>query len=234
MIKIANLQLGNAPRIALSVSDRDTPGEIAKYKVDALELRVDSFKTLTVGRIVSKIRDFRKTRLPLILTVRSKEEGGKRHIPDGKRLFLFSSLIELVDAVDIELGSAILKDVLKIAKANRKASIISVHDLKRTPSCAELERIFKKAKSLKGDIFKIAVTAASYEDVSRLALFTLTHKKDNIISISMGSKGAVSRIFFPICGSLLTYSYINQPKAKGQIPISELNRQFKLYFSNDA
>lgn len=230
MIKIANLQLGNAPRIALSVSDRDTPGEIAKYKVDALELRVDSFKTLAAGRIVSKIRDFRKLKLPLILTIRSKEEGGKKYIPEGKRLSLFSSLIELVDAVDIELNCAILKDVLKIARANRKVSIISVHNLKRTPSRVELERIFKKVKNFKGDIFKIAVTAASYQDVPRLALFTVTHQKDNIISISMGNNGAVSRIFFPICGSLLTYSYINYPKANGQIPIKELNRQFKIYY----
>jgi len=40
--------------------------------------------------------------------------------------------------------------------------------------------------------------------------------------MAMGPVGALSRLFYPAAGSLLTYSSVGEPTAPGQIPLREL------------
>ena len=230
MIKIGGLQLGRIPGIALSVSDREDNGKIKKSGADLLELRVDSFSRLDGAYVTAKIKERKKNKLPLILTIRSKKEGGRVNLSDEARLFLFASLVELVDAVDIELKSSILKDVVKLAKKNKKILIVSLHDFKATPLEQDLEAVLKKARQAGADIVKIALKANSAEDVLRLMSFTVKHKSGNLITISLGQKGLISRVFSLLCGSLFTYSYLSHPFAPGQVSQSELLRQIRLYY----
>ncbi|MBI3592233.1 MAG: type I 3-dehydroquinate dehydratase [Nitrospirae bacterium] len=48
-----------------------------------------------------------------------------------------------------------------------------------------------------------------------------------MITIAMGEKGLPSRVFSPICGSLITYGYVNHPSAPGQLSASELMYIFR-------
>jgi 3-dehydroquinate dehydratase type I len=66
------------------------------------------------------------------------------------------------------------------------------------------------------------------EDMLRLIEFTLKHRKDPIITMSMGEIGLPTRIFNPILGSLITYGYINTPSAPGQLSIREISQIFKM------
>ncbi|HEY5595278.1 MAG TPA: type I 3-dehydroquinate dehydratase, partial [Nitrospiria bacterium] len=52
----------------------------------------------------------------------------------------------------------------------------------------------------------------------------------DIIVIAMGVEGALSRVFFPALGSLLTYAYLGQPTAPGQLGYKELFELLKKFY----
>ena len=106
---------------------------------------------------------------------------------------IFKENISSVDAVDIELNSPILTDIVKLAKKNKKVIIISWHNFKLTPKRKFLESVLAKAKKAGADIVKIAAKANKIDDVIDLAGFTRENKARNLIIISLGA-GAQSLI----------------------------------------
>ena len=137
MIKIGNVELGMTdviPRVTVAVTDTEDIKAINGYCVDILEIRVDQFRKLNPDHIRNTILDKKKAGLPLILTVRNKEEGGQKNISDIFKLNIFRENISLVDAVDIELKSPVLSEVVKLAKKNKKTVIISWHNFISTPN----------------------------------------------------------------------------------------------------
>ena len=228
MLKLGKLVLGKQPMIVLTI------GEIKPNllkpsllkKVDILELRIDCFKNIEEKNIIRFISAIKKTclaevrkELPIIATIRSKKEGGARHISSINRLRLFKTVIPLVDAVDIELDSSILDEVMKEAKAKKKKPILSYHNFKQTPSVQRIGEIIKTAEKRGGEIIKIAVFAKSKADILRLLNITFRHKQKNIVAISLGEEGAISRLLFPFFGSLWTYACLDKPFASGQANI---------------
>lgn len=111
-----------------------------------------------------------------------------------------------------------------------KGNIVSSHNFKGAPRHAELEKVFKNALEKGAGIVKIAAKADSLDDVNRLMQFTARHKKHNVITMSLGSIGSISRLTFPSAGSLLTYSYAGRPSAPGQIPLDVLQEHLRLYY----
>ncbi|MEA3328558.1 MAG: type I 3-dehydroquinate dehydratase [Candidatus Omnitrophota bacterium] len=230
MPKINNLKLGQAPRTVLTVGDKENLKAISHKRADLLELRVDRFEKISPAYVTRIIRSRRKTGLPLILTIRDKKEGGGRFISDQAKLKLFNSVVFLVDALDIELNSAILARVVKIAHSNKKTVIISYHNLKTTPGIKRLKSIALNAKRQGADIIKVAVNASKVKDVATLLEFTLGHKQKNLVTISLGKTGTISRLFFPLAGSLFTYAYLDKPFGSGQLPLALLQKHLSLYY----
>lgn len=230
MIKIRKTELGKMPRIAVSVSDKEDNKAIKSLFVDILEIRIDRFKKLDPKYIREIITNRKKTGLPLILTVRSKEEGGQKALSDKLKLKIFSENVSLVDAVDIELKSPVLLEVIKIARKNKRAIIISWHNLKFTPNDRILKNILIKAKRSGAHLVKIAVKANKIEDVHRLLRWTMENKAKNLITISLGEIGSISRLVFPGAGSLITYAYINEPSGSGQKSLEELREHLCMYY----
>jgi 3-dehydroquinate dehydratase-1 len=231
MIKPGFLSPGDIPRIALVITDREANQAVKSLGVDALEARVDMFSSLEADYIAANIRRRRETGLPIILTVRNAAaEGGKSHISDEKKLEIFQSCTAWVDAVDIELSSPLLTPVIKLAKRYKRAAIVSSHNFQKTPPQGILEGILKKVFKKGADIAKIAAYANSQEDVRRLMFFTLKHREDRVITMSLGDIGAISRLAFPLAGSLLVYGYIDQPFAPGQIPLKKLQQDLRRYY----
>jgi 3-dehydroquinate dehydratase-1 len=74
---------------------------------------------------------------------------------------------------------------------------------------------------------KIAVMAEDREDLIRLLTFTLRHRDEGIITMSMGDRGLPSRVFTPLFGSLITYGYVSHPSSPGQLSVSELMYIFR-------
>jgi len=232
MLKLGKLELGDSAKIAATISDV-RPETIKRVKRDGaqiVELRLDEFRKID-ARSVRRILKFAKTAgLPIIATIRSKKEGGRKFISHQKRLQLFRMIILEVDSIDIELSSRIILDsVIELAHKSHKLVIVSYHNFVQTPSGEKLEKIIKEAKSRRADIVKISTLAKTPDDILTLGRITFKNKTKNIITLAMGKIGAVSRIFLPAMGSLVTYGFVDKPHAPGQLSVKVLKRDLKAY-----
>ncbi len=233
MVKIKDVKLGIVPRVAISVDDTTSVSSIRMAKgkgASILEVRIDRFKRIDTAYVVQKIDVLRKIKMPIIATIRSRKEGGTRNILEDERLKLFEHVIPLIDAVDIELYSKILNQVLHQTHKLGKVGIVSFHNFKTTPTNIGLEEIITSAKDKEADIVKLATFAKEPSDLLRLMGITLRHKDKNLIAISLGDSGTISRTIFPFFGSLLTYTYINTPSGPGQLPLNTLINELRLYY----
>ena len=230
MIKIGKTELGKIPRIAIAIADREDNKLIKSLFIDILEIRVDQFKNTDPTYVKNIIKKRKKIGVPLILTVRSKKEGGQKDVSNELRLNIFKESIPLVDAVDIELKSPVLSEVVRNARKNKKIVIVSWHNFKMTPNDKILKDILNKAKRSGAHLVKVAAKANKVEDLNRLMRFTIENKSKNIITISLGEIGSISRLVFPGLGSLITYAYINKPSGLGQRPLDELRDHLRAYY----
>jgi 3-dehydroquinate dehydratase I len=233
-IKIGKLKLGPRPAIAAAVSDSDTrllkPADLKA--IDLIELRVDMFKTLSEDSVKSIFYQAKKRfSKPVLCTIRLKSEGGRKSIDDNKRYTLFKAVIPMADMVDIEIQSKLFKPVIKLAHSFGKPVIASYHNFKLTSENAFLLKLLSKAGRESADMLKLALKANSLDDVARLTCFTNAHRESNLITLSLGDKGRISRVINPFFGSLLTYGYVGKPKADGQMHVQKLAEQLKLYGS---
>ena len=230
-VKIGNLELGKIPAVIGTVAgDINLPVEEVN-KVDMLELRIDTFKSQDIAYIAGVVTSLKDVYgKPLLATVRAKDEGGAVYIADEKRYSIYKEVIPLVDAIDVELGSAeLLKRVLPLCKGNSRLLIASYHNHDGTPDDVFLDGLISEGKGYGADIVKIAVTANSKEDLSRLISFTIKNRDKGIITISQGSIGTISRIVAPILGSLITYGYIDKPSASGQLSAFDIAEYLRLF-----
>lgn len=228
-LKIGDVKLGTLSRVVLGV-DGECPAvaEAAQAGVDILEVRVDLLDTLAPSQVVSEVKVLKRHEMPLIGTIRSQAEGGKANVSDTQREDLYKRISPLVQAIDLDLSSSILKPVIAAARRNKNTVILSHHNFKKTPNDATLTDIVKKAHGLGADIIKIAVRANDEGDVVRLLEFTLAHRGKNLVTISMGSIGSVSRLLFPLAGSVMTYTSVTP--SDGQIPPQRLIEDLRLYY----
>lgn len=230
-MKIRGVELGRTPRTVGVVVD-EIKSSIIKRSLeigaDCLELRVDTFRDRRVEPLASAVKKLDKAGLPLIVTVRSRKEGGKFPVPDRERISVFNALMPFADMVDIELSSSkSLKNVIKSAKRQDKKVIISYHNFKTTPGLRKLQDIIKKGRDAGGDAVKIAAFAKGKNDLLRLARILIDSR--DLIVIAMGSYGKPSRVFFPMLGSLLTYGSITGETAPGQLPLRTIKKQLEFY-----
>ncbi|MBF0490597.1 MAG: type I 3-dehydroquinate dehydratase [Candidatus Omnitrophica bacterium] len=157
-----------------------------------------------------------------------KKEGARKDWSDIKKREILQAVLPLVDLVDIELSSPVLKETLAQARHFKKKTIVSKHDFDHTPS--HLENIFKKALSTRADMIKVAVKANSMDDVYRMIEFTRHHRKHPLITLSVGPIGSISRLILPAMGSLYTYTFLHKPTAPGQIDAKTLKAHLKIYY----
>jgi len=215
--------------LALVITDQETNAQIKSLGVGLLELRVDLFKKLDPAYIIGQIKKRKLLEIPLLLTVRNqKNEGALKEFADDRKWAIITAALPLVDMVDIELSSPLLKQVVMLARKLGVKVIVSSHYLQDTPK--NLESIFKKSLSTRADIVKIAAKANSFDDVLTMLAFTHRHRKHDLISMSLGPLGAISRLVLPAAGSLYTYTFLHKPKAPGQVDALTLKSHLKVYY----
>lgn len=203
----------------LSVRDAENLEEIAdafRKGVSIIEVRIDQFTKTDAPYVVEELRKLKD--YPMLATIRSAHEGGAWKKSEQERLALFKTVLPLVDGVDIELAAReILDDVVADAHDKHKIVIGSYHNFEETPATSRLVAAVDDGKSLGVDIVKIATFCTTWQDLKTLAEFTLEHASKNIVMVGMGPHGVASRIFFPVLGSLLTYTFGGTPTAPGQL-----------------
>lgn len=184
---------------------------------------MDTIKDITTEKAQDIINSIKKiTSIPIILTNRTKNEGGYFEKTEEERIEILKNNAHLVEITDIELNTEEKLRQSVIDKANK--TIISYHNFNETPEKEYLQNIITKSFSV-GDIPKIAVKPNSIEDT--YILVQLLTENKGIIAISMDKLGTYTRIIGPIMGSPVTYAAIDNESAPGQLDIKSTSEIIK-------
>lgn len=231
MLRLGSIDLGGMPKIAVGFTDKNPQlaQEASRSGVDVAELRIDQFSSFDPVHVLGSIADFAD--LPTLATIRLESEGGGWNRSEAERLDLFRAIVDRVDAVDVELAATGIRgDVATAAKNAGKLLVVSHHDFERTPTEGELSHIAEESYAVGADIVKLATLANSDDDVRCLTRFTMENAHRNVIVIGMGAHGLKTRLFLPALGSLMTFAFLGQPTAPGQIHFSQMFDLIRLMY----
>lgn len=197
---------------------------------DIVELRADCLADVT--SLLTAPGDQAR---PLILTLRSYEEGGHAAIDLAARRRFWTTLQGLpADClIDLELD---LVEEFSLGESAEKLPvewrnvICSHHDFDRTPE--NLRETFDRLAETPAGIIKVAVQADDATDC--LAVFDLldraASKGRNLIAVAMGQAGVMTRILGPSRGSFLTYGSLDDESgtAPGQLHAADLRDIYRI------
>jgi 3-dehydroquinate dehydratase-1 len=188
----------------------------AAVEADMLELRLDLLTPDDPLQTIKAVR--RATIKPIIATARLKTEGGMFQGSERERIDLLINAAYYADFVDVEL----LADQRDYAISKIiKPVIVSYHDFKGMPEQSQLIDIYEEMKKTKAAIAKIAVTPRCLQDNLRILQFLLDADMP-LCMIAMGRLGKHLRAVAPIYGSALTYGFVTESTAPGQMSLAEL------------
>jgi len=216
------------PWVAASLTDfgRLVPDarRAAREGADLLEIRADLFpaRVLKEKILTAKLPAVRQAvKLPILLTLRCRAEGGKWPFSDNRRAALLRALMPSVDGVDVEGAARIAPGVLRDARRLGKWVVLSHHDFKKTPSNRALKVAVRRFAQSGAQILKVAAMPRRPSDVDRLMLFCsgLTGRR---AFIAMGPLGCETRLEPRKWGSCLTFASVGCPSAPGQMQVKEL------------
>ncbi|MBU1004351.1 MAG: shikimate dehydrogenase [Nanoarchaeota archaeon] len=198
----------------------------ASKSADVIELRLDCIKDLGLEILLAKRIK------PVIVTTRSKAEGGRSNISESRRIKLIEKAIDLgAEFVDVEfsLGSEKIKRIISIR--GKTKVIVSYHNFKGTDE-KEIIAKYEKIKRLKPNVIKIVSFANSIDDNAVMLRLLKTAKKEgkDLIAFCMGEKGEVSRILCNFFGSFLTFASLCKGKesAPGQLDVKTLKGLYRV------
>ena len=195
----------------------------ANKLADMLEIRLDLMDTFDLHRI------FQTADKPLLVTYRSKNEGGKGSIdPDTYTQYALAALRLGAYLVDVELWLPVKWRARIFDARGQSGIVISTHIQGSTPPQQELEKILGDAIATGADVVKIVTRAEKWSDNLRLLDLVLKAHDRNIriIAFCMGSLGRASRVLSHLMGGYVTFASLEagEESADGQIPATEMKR----------
>ena len=249
-IKVRDIEIGaGAPKIIVpivGVTKEDILNEAKTFDsipVDVVEWRVDWFEhVFEFDKVEDVLKELRTVlgNIPLLLTFRTKKEGGEKAIDtkDYKELNLRAAKTGYVDFIDVEIftGDDVVREIIDGAHAAGVRIIASNHDFFKTPAKSDIIYRLRKMQDMGADIPKIAVMPQSKRDVLTLLCATeemVTDYADRpIITMSMAGTGVISRLCGEVFGSSMTFGAAKKASAPGQIGVSDLNSVLTLLHSS--
>ena len=202
---------------------------------DLFELRLDYLRDFDFTKPEALGPLLEGKRLPVIITCRSVEEGGKQHVDHEVRLrLLVEGAKRFAGYCDIEAAH-----YAKAASLSPDLSrlIVSYHNFEETP--ADLDVIYDRVTLLPAAVHKIVTQANSIND--SLAVFRLLDRArtdgKNLIALAMGEPGIVTRVLGPSRGCFLAYGSLGpgRESAAGQVTCDELIKLYRVrQVSNDT
>ena len=215
-------------------------------RLDIIEFRADYFDMVTNKTVLietlKKVKEIIGERL-LLFTYRSEEEGGNLRHDRAENMIddIYEWVIEkeAADIIDIELLQGNYYVVRTASKAHDKGIkvIMSYHNFEETPHDDEIIEKLRNMEVLGADILKIAVMPKNEFDVRRLMElneyaitgklkgYPITHP---VVTMSMGDIGKVSRISGKKTGSAITFAYVGEESAPGQLNLEEMFKELQL------
>ena len=184
--------------------------------IDLAEVRLDLL--LSKGVDPEKIlAAMAKKELPILLTLRTREEGGAFNWRSRQRVLFFLAFLPFADVVDLELTNLPrLGRVLRAVRRSKRDLILSSHSLKRKLTPLRLKRLLAEFRKTRAAVYKIVGLARRTRDLRTLAepLLTLPHMR--LAILASGPLATASRLSLPALGSRLLYVYLDEPAAPGQ------------------
>jgi len=235
-LPIRGLSIGvGAPKVVVSITSR-TADEVAEQAAeirasphaDMAELRLDHLDSvLCVTQVVELVKTTcaELSPKPLLVTFRSKTEGGEREFSDADYFALYSAIIDgaPIDVIDIEMMKPQTYVAEAIARAHQKgiAVILSNHEFESTPTRSVIVGRLLRQQALGADILKIATMPQSAEDVLTLMSASVEmknhHARKPLLTMAMGALGIPTRLMGELTGSAFTYASIGSTSAPGQL-----------------
>jgi len=196
----------------------------AEESADMIEVWLDGMKDLDESKIRKIIK---AVKVPLILNLKNKKEGGTSRLGDKKRIALLKSAaeagVDFVDA-DLSLPIALLRD-LKKGCAKTKL-ILSFHDFEKTPKVEKMQKLSEKAFKAGADVVKFATLTNTWEDCTPIFQISweLASKKKDFLTMGMGECGEPTRVITPLIGGLGMFAPLHKKDATapGQLTVAEL------------
>jgi 3-dehydroquinate dehydratase I len=206
-------------KIVVSVDSVDSIDDALQYDPTFIEVRLDMMD----GDITEQIKALRaKTVIPLIATLRSKDEGGRFVGSPDLWIKVMGSIAKYADYVDVE---ARFRDHAPFIKSQGVQIIASLHT-EEMPTRPELGKIESMLRSY-GDIPKIVVKPRTQDDLFELVSFTFNAQKPICTGV-MGTDFRYARIILSLFGSEFTFCHAGTPTAEGQYHIRECRQMADL------
>ena len=228
------------PKVILPIVERaeaailEKAAQFSTLQADCVEWRVDHFDDArtpgAVARCLAKLRVALKDKL-LLVTFRTKTEGGEQALSHPEYLAFLSLILDTdcADLLDIEFFTAGADLPLLVEQAHTAGVpvVCSSHDFAKTPPRAELVARMVQMQQAGADLPKVAVMPQSRTDVLELLAATAEmadlHPETPVITMSMGTLGAVSRLAGEAFGSAMTFANPGQASAPGQVSLDIVN-----------
>ena len=189
---------------------------------DLFELRLDYLRDVTAD-VEHALRELSA---PVILTARHPREGGANNLSAAERRRLLLQFLERAAYVDVELRSLReCRPVMQEAQRLNTRRILSVHDIRSTPTTGELRTYAARARTAGADIFKLATRIDTQPELGRVLEFFDAHQPAlQISAMGFGKLGRIARIELIRRGSILNYAHLGAPLADGQLSLAEMRR----------
>lgn len=221
-------------------------GHAGRSPVDAVEWRVDLYEPFTAGggsdpapavtalaRVAALLPD-----TPILATFRTTAEGGDALISGEAYVALVGALAAtgLAAAVDVEYRHPQASRAIAAAGRHGTPVVASNHDFHATPPAEEIMARLEAMEAAGADVAKIAVMPRSAADVVTLIDATERRHRDAripLITMSMGSLGAVTRLGGGTFGSAATFATLGAASAPGQLPAAGVRAGLDLLHRGD-
>jgi len=199
-------------KIVAALTDPTHAARAEKQGADIIELRIDLYE----GDVAKQVKKAKAaSSLPVILTLRSAQEGGQFFGDAEAWMKTVQPLLRYADYVDVEQQFALHAPEIREAQ---KKIIASHHAGQMIP----LYILFVLERELRayGDIPKIIVTPKTNEDLLELMSFSQAANKPVITGV-MGPEFRHARALLPFFGSEFVYCHTGSPTAAGQYSVEE-------------
>ena len=187
---------------------------LVEHQVDMIEWRLDAFEGVQspneIRIVLEALRPIVEKTI-LVYTFRSKNQGGllaldADEIYDIHQLATESGVVDFVDLEFFEAKKAAKE--IKELQSRGVHVIASHHDFAQTP----------EPQNTKDVLHLLSETNAFHEN----------HPDRALITMSMGAKGAISRVAGEFFGSCVTFGAGEQASAPGQLPMTDLENVLEI------
>ena len=202
----------------------------AEDLADVIEIRFDCLNRLYLGKILTDLSTFKQN---LLITFRSKEQGGKREISLSERRKFWEYILSSTKTNFYDIEPDLRKKFTRL-RANQRIS--SFHEFSILDG--NLVNIYEEIAQTNSDVIKIAVQADDITD--SIAVWKLLEKAKSenkqIIPIAMGEAGKWTRILGLAHGAFMTYAALDAGRetAPGQVSARDLIEVYRAKNLNEA